>query len=88
MLHYKRGKVSAEGRESALRSEIDDLRSRGGKEGEGAAVDGKEKAAMTVGLTARLTGREEASTKATGVNTEEVSRGGHCGDGEVSDKSR
>lgn len=86
MLHYKRGKVSAEGRESALKGEIDQLRSRGGREG--AAVDGKEKAGVAVGVMARLTRRHETSTKATGVNTEEVSRGGQCGCGEAWDKSR
>lgn len=66
MLHYKRGRVSAEGRESALKSKMDELRSRGDREG--AAVEGKEKAAtVAVGVMARLT----RSTRATGVNTDE-----------------
>lgn len=79
MLRYKRGKVSAEGRESALKSEIDELRSRGGREGGGgaaAAVGGEEKATVAVGVMARLPG---ASTRATGVNTEEVSRSDNRG---------
>eukprot|EP00903_Cladosiphon_okamuranus_P008308 g7992.t1 len=75
VLHYKHGKVSAEGRESALKIEIDELRSRGrgegGGEGEGADGDGKGKATVSVGIMARLMGPEEASTKAAGVNTEE-----------------
>lgn len=73
MLHYKRGKVSAEGRETALKSEMDELRARGDRDG--GRGDGKAKAGVAVGVTARLTGREETSTKATGVKTEEVSRG-------------
>ena len=74
MLGYKRGETSAEGRETALKSEIDELRSR--VDGEGAAVHGREKATVAVGVMASLTGRaEKTSTKATGVNTEEVSPG-------------
>eukprot|EP00752_Nemacystus_decipiens_P012065 g10696.t1 len=69
VLHYKRGKVSAQGRETALKSELDELRSRG--DGEGVSADKEEKAGVSVGVMARLTGPEEASTKATGVNTEE-----------------
>lgn len=86
VLHYKRGKVSAEGRESALKSEIDELRSRG--DGEGASVERKEKETVNVGVMARLTGGAGVSTRATGVNTEEVSCDGHGGVGEVSNKRR
>lgn len=81
VLHYKRGEVSAEGRESALKSEVDELRSRG--DTEGAAVEGKEKTTATVGVMARPEAGEGLSTRATGVNTEEVSRGGGCGGGDV-----
>ena len=91
MLHYKRGKVSAEGRASELKSEVEEWRGASAAAAAAAAAavaSGEEGAAAeeNASAAASVAGQkagEKAPTRATGVNTEEVRGNGGGGIGWV-----